>query len=109
MEEDIYKFKYTVERNGESLTARLIEENVRMIVIDYRNVKGDLNIGIYRNGSEVATDAGLVGRKNPLMNSKGWASLPDYLAAYDRLGPELRAQIPSDWHPVLGRWLAPKE
>ena len=29
--------------------------------------------------------------------------------AYKRFGHELRDSIPSDWHAVLGRWLAPKE
>lgn len=35
--------------------------------------------------------------------------IPGYLSAYEVLGPRLREQIPSDWHQVLGRWLAPKK
>ena len=97
---------YQVQRNGESLVARLFDDGERSIEITYRNARGDRQVGVYRNRLEVSTRAsGCQG----VQDSEGNTSLHGYLVAYDELGPELREQIPSDWHAVLGRWLAPKK
>jgi len=95
---------YEVQREGESLVARLLEEDPHKIELTYTRPNGDQQIAVYENGGEISTRATL-GRKHLLSVN----FLLGYLAAYDRLGPELRNKIPSDWHAVLGRWLAPKE
>ena len=100
---------YQVQRDGESLVARLVENGERSIELTYRNVRGDTQVGLYRNKSEVSTKAKLADGSHPTQDSGGNTLLHDYLVAYAKLGPELRKQIPSDWHAVLGRWLAPKE
>jgi|SRR3989344_5026818 len=100
--------QYQVEREGESLEAILIEGIPKKIEIIYRNDKGDVQVGIYENGVEISKRATPADRKNAISASNG-TFLRGYLLMYDKLGPGLRAQIPSDWHTVLGRWLSPKE
>lgn len=91
------------------MVARLIENGGRSIELTYRNQRGDSQVGVYRNGMEVSTKATLADGRFPISDTEGNTSLYEILVVYDRLGPELRAQIPSDWHVVLGRWLTPKE
>ena len=100
---------YRVRKDGESLVARLIENGDRSIELTYINQKGDSQVGIYRNGVEVSTKATHRNGLCPIRDSEGKTSLSGYLRAYEELGPELRKQIPSDWHAILGRWLAPKK
>ena len=100
---------YQVQGEKESLVAKLVENGERSVELTYRNAEGDSQVGTYRDGFEVSTRATLSSGNFPIKDRKGSSFLVGYLAAYDRLGPELRAQIPPDWHAVLGRWLAPKE
>ncbi len=99
---------YSVQGENESLTARLVEEGERSIELTYMNARGDSQVGVYKDGYEVSTRATLADSKFPLGDQNGNSSLYGILVAYERLGPSLRAQIPSDWHTVLGKWLAPK-
>ena len=98
---------YQVQRGKESLVARLVEDEER-IELTYINARGDNQVGIYRNGFEVSTKATMVDGTSAFPDNKGNSFLGGYMEAYNRLGPELRAQIPSDWHVILGKWLAPK-
>ena len=100
---------YQVQRNGESLVARLVDDGKRSVELTYRNASGDRQVGVYMDKLEVSKRARLANGSCPTEDSRGNTFLSGYLVAYDELGPELRAQIPSDWHAVLGRWLAPKK
>ena len=100
---------YQVQGKEESLVARLVDNGERKVELTYRTAKGDSQVGTYRNGMEVSTRATMADGSSPTQDAQGNTSLYGFLLAYERLGPELRAQIPSDWHQVLGRWLAPKE
>ena len=103
----IIKKTYTEQKDGESLTARLIEEGERSIEIAYQNARGDRQIGVYKDGKEILTIATMVNR-TPSPNSPNGTYIPRYLTAYNQLGPRLKKQIPSDWHAVLGKWLEPR-
>jgi len=113
-----------VHRGAESLVAVLLSDSEgRCIEITYINEKGQTQAGRYRNGSEVATarntDEGVIVTKvfytksgqlhygYRYIDESGHCDPSDlpYIDAYRRLGPELRAKIPQDWHDVLGRWL----
>jgi len=100
---------YQIKRDGETLVARLVENGERSVELTYRNARGDTQVGLYKNKMEVSTRATLAGGDKAVSVSKSNILLHGYLVAYDKLGPELREQIPSDWHAVLGNWLAPKE
>jgi len=102
---------YHVQRAGESLIARLIENGERSIELTYRNAAGDKQVGIYKDGGEVSTDAILANGRHPILKDIASVDtvLIGYQEGYSRLGPELMEQIPPDWHQVIGRWLAPKE
>jgi len=98
---------YRVQRDGESLAARLGEEGERSVELTYKNAGGDTQGGCYINGQEISTRAILANGTRPFERGEN-TFLHGYLGAYDRLGPELRAQIPPQWHEVLGNWLCGK-
>lgn len=98
---------YQVQKDGESLVAKLIEDGKRKIELTYKNARGDTQVGVYENKARVSTKVKLV---CPIMlTSEGDTFLPGYLVAYNKLGPELREKIPKDWHDVLGVWLLPRK
>ena len=96
---------HQVQRDGESLVARLVENGERSVEITYTNASGDTQVGLYRNKLQVSTNARLANGGRTISDLKGNTLLRGYLVPYAKLGPELREQIPSDWHAVLGRWL----
>ena len=100
---------FQVQRGGESLVARLVDNGERRIELTYRTPKGDSQVGVFKNGLGVSTMATMADGSYPTQDFEGNTFLPGYKIAYYKLGPELRKQIPSDWHAVLGRVLAPKE
>lgn len=99
---------YQVQRDRESLVARLMEDGDRTIEVTYRNAGGDTQVSTFSKGYRVFSEAKLADGSSPVQDEQGNTSLYGILVVYDRLGPELREQIPSDWHAVLGLWLAPK-
>jgi hypothetical protein len=94
---------FQLQKDNESLTARLIEGKERQIEIIWINERGDKDIGIYENGAGI--------KRSVLWNDKRSYSeidfLTGYFKAYQRMGEELMAQIPNEWHSVLGDWLKP--
>ncbi|GEM_PF-2868636 len=97
---------YKVRKDGESLTARLIEVP-QQIEITYINELGHSQRGVYRNGGEIALNVRELCRYGLIEEDKSF--LPGYALAYERLGPALREQIPPEWHPALGDWLKAKK
>ncbi len=97
---------HQVHKGAESLVAVLLKDNEgKYIEITYIDEKSDMEICRYRSGSEIgrARDE-VIFRKGQYCCEGDKGELP-YIDAYRRLGPELRAKIPQDWHDVLGRWL----
>ena len=101
---------HEVESGGESLVAKLVKNGEKDIVeLTYRNARGDTQVGMYWGGLEVSTRASLADGSPLTLNGDGFTSLPNYLTAYGKLGPELREKIPTGWKRILGTWLSPRE
>ncbi|MBI2548300.1 hypothetical protein HYW21_03035 [Candidatus Woesearchaeota archaeon] len=94
---------YHVQGKNEFLEARLVEESGRQVVLTYRNARGDTATVTIQHGLSTSVKGRYTGG---LITDQG---IGGYLLGLDRLGPELRAQIPSDWYQDLGNWLASKE
>ena len=101
---------YNVRKDGESLAARLVDEDgTRRIELTYEKANGDIQVSTFEDGMRVSSSATHATGMYPSGDSEGNTTLSGNLATYQRLGPELRTQIPSDWHSTLGTWLASKE
>lgn len=94
--------EYQVERDGESLTARLVEGTPRKIILTHHEPSGNETYLMIQKGFKVQERGKYAGGTEYLENK----IITAYLRANEELGPELRAKIPLDWHEVLGlTWL----
>ena len=73
------------------------------IGVVYTAVNGDIQTATFLQGVMVGSHVIRSSRKK----MEEGAKLEGTQDAYNRLGPELKEQIPSDWHYVLGDYLSP--
>ncbi len=100
------KDTYRVNEDGETLSARLVKgDEGKTIEIMYTKRNGDYQVGLYKGGVEQSTRAVFADESQPMQNSDGNSFLQMYIAAYDKLGPKLREQLPAEWCSILGSWL----
>lgn len=95
---------YEVRKDKESLTAELVNggKSPESVRLRYTSPKGDSQVDVFRDGDRITQKATLVGGYVPGEN--GNSRLPGLSDDYGGLGPELRAQLPSEMTDVLGDW-----
>jgi hypothetical protein len=102
---NIMQDTYSVQKDGESLTAKIIGEEGRIIELLYLNKEGESQVSKYMDGIEISKQGNSKNPFNLMKDSKGDICLMGYKSIYQRLGPELMEKIPEEWREKLGSWI----